>query len=159
MQALQANATGGGDGTTTGTGTTLAQATTVPRDAAADVALTGIKIPLDMGDNAEERLINFHEWIEEIDDKLTVANVTDEKRQTTIALMWGGKDIKDFAVDKAGIILKDDNTGATPIVADTWREAVTKIKNVMKEGINESFAMFKFRQQEQGQRSISSWYK
>ena len=73
--------------------------------------------------------------------------------------MWGGKSIKDFAVEKAGVILKDDNTGATPLVADTWKEATTKIKTVMEEGINESFAMFKFCQQEQGQRSISSWYK
>ena len=120
MAAMQANATTGGDGqTTTGSGMTLAQATNAPRDAAADVALTGIKVPLDMGDNAEERLINFHEWIEEVDDKMTVANVKDDKRQTTIALMWGGKEIKDFAVEKASVILKDDNTVATPIVADT----------------------------------------
>ena len=115
MQVLQANAAAGGDGsTTTGTGTTVAQATNAPRDAAADVALTGIKVPLDMGDNAEERLINFHEWIEEVNDKMTVAYVTDEKRQMTIALMWGGKEFKDFAVDKAGVILKDDTLERRP---------------------------------------------
>ena len=115
MQVLQANAAAGGDGsTTTGTGTTVAQATNAPRDAAADVALTGIKILLDIEDNAEERLINFHEWIEEVNDKMTVAYVTDEKRQMTIALMWGGKEFKDFAVDKAGVILKDDTLERRP---------------------------------------------
>ena len=33
------------------------------------VALTGIKVPCSMGDSAEERLINFHEWKEEVNDK------------------------------------------------------------------------------------------
>ena len=120
---------------TTGTGTTsTTQAPTQTRDAAANVALTSIKVPLDMGENAEERLVNFYEWVDEVRDKMTVAGVTDQKLQTTIALMWGGKDIKDFAVEKAGVILKDDNSGATPIVADTWTEAVTKIKTITEEG-------------------------
>ena len=60
------------------------------------VALTGIKVPLDMGRDAEERLINFHFWKEEVGDRLDVAGVTDEKRRTTIALMWGGRDIKSY---------------------------------------------------------------
>ena len=145
---------------TTGTGVTPIQATTpTTRDAAANVALTSIKVPLDMGDSAEERLVNFYEWIEEVKDKMTVADVTDQKLQTTIALMWGGKDVKDFAVEKAGVQLHDDNSGETQIQADTWDSAVTKIKTVMEEGINEAFAMFKFRQLEQGQRSIGTWYK
>ena len=84
MQVLQANAaTGGEELTITGMGTTLTQVTTAPRDAAAAVALTGIKIPLDRRDNAEERLINFHQSLEEIDDKLTVANITNKKRHTS----------------------------------------------------------------------------
>ena len=143
---------------TTGTGTTRTQAT-ASRDAAANVALTSIKVPLDMGDDAEERLVNFHEWTEEVRDKLKVANVGDLKLQTTLALMWGGKDIKDYAVEKAGVQLHDDNTGNAPVEADTWNDAVEKIRTVMEEGINESFAMFKFRQQEQGQRSINHWHK
>ena len=146
-------------GAPTGTGETLNQATTQMRDAAANVALTSIKVPLDMGDNAEERLVNFFEWIDEVKDKMTVADVTDQKLQTTIALMWGGKDIKDYAVEKAGVLLHDDTSGTIPILADTWDAAVTKIKTVMEEGINEAFSMFKFRQQEQGQRSINNWYK
>ena len=146
MQNLQA---------TTGTGVTPIQATTpTTRDAAANVALTSIKVPLDMGDSAEERLVNFYEWIEEVKDKMTVADVTDQKRQTTIALMWGGKDVKDFAVEKAGVQLHDDNSGETQIQADTWDSAVTKIKTVMEEGINEAFAMFKFGQLEQGNLSM-----
>ena len=67
------------------------------------VALTGIKVPLDMGRDAEERLVNFHFWKEEVADRLDVAGVTDEKRKTTIALMWGGRDIKGYAADKAGV--------------------------------------------------------
>ena len=100
MQTMQANAAAE-EGTTTGTGAT--QATNSTRDAAANVALTSIKVPLDMGDNAEERLVNFHEWTEEVKDKMTVANVGDMKLQTTIALMWGGKEIKDYAIEKAGV--------------------------------------------------------
>ena len=82
--AMQAN-TATGEGTTTGTGAT--QATNSTRDAAANVALTSIKIPLDRGDNAEKLLVNFHEWTEEVKDKMMVANVGDMKLQTTIALM------------------------------------------------------------------------
>ena len=37
------------------------------------VAITGIKIPLDMGRDAEERLVNFHEWKEDVADRMTVA--------------------------------------------------------------------------------------
>ena len=130
--AMQANAATG-EGTTTGTGAT--QATNPTRDAAANVALTSIKIPLEMGDNAEELLVNFHEWTEEVKDKMTVANVGDTKLQTTIALMWGGKDLKDYAINKAGVLLHDDNTGTIPIPADTWDSAVEKIKTVMEETI------------------------
>ena len=79
--------------------------------------------------------------------------------QTTIALMWGWKNLKDYAIEKAGVLLHDDNKGTEPIPADIWDSGVEKIKTVMKEGVNESFAMFKFRQQEQGQRNINSWFK
>ena len=128
---------------------------TAPNDMMGAVALTGIKIPLTMGDSAEERLINFNEWREEVMDKLTVAGITDEKRQTTIALMWGGKEIKDYAIEKAGVVVHDDGTN----LADTWSAAVKKIEEKLEEGINEAFAMFKFRQNEQGQRGINTWFK
>ena len=89
-------------------------------------------------------LSNFHEWTEEVKEKMMVVDVTDKKRQTTIALMWGNKDIKDSPVKKAGVQLHDDNTQTPPIVADTWDGAVAKIKTVMEEGINKSFTIFKF---------------
>ena len=120
-------------------------------DTAGAVALTNIKVPLDMGDSAEERLVNFHEWKEEVHDKLTVAGVTDETRQTTIALMWGGRDLKTYATEKAGVVTR----GTEDVAADTWPQAVAKIEKVMEEGINEAFAMYKFRQLAQGQRSIT----
>ena len=88
-------------------------------------------------------------------DKFTVAGVDDEHRQTTIALMWGGKDIKGYAIEKAGVQLYAVND--TP--ADGWTTAVEKIETKMEEGINQAFAMFKFRQNEQGQRGINAWYK
>ena len=119
------------------------------------VALTGIKIPLTLGDSAEERLVNFHEWKNEVMDKLTVAGITDQRRQTTIALMWGGKDIKDYAIDKAGVVMH----GTSTTNSDTWTAAITKIETKMASEINEAFAMFKFWQNEQGQRSINEWYK
>ena len=82
------------------------------------VAIAGIKVPLDMGTDAEERLINFTEWREEIADKMTVAGTTDDNsNQTTIALMWGGRDIKTFAVEKAGVLLQPTTTAE----ADTWQ--------------------------------------
>ena len=131
------------------------------QDTAGAVALTNIKVPLDMGDSAEEQLVNFHEWKEEIHDKLTVAGVTDETRQTTIALMWGGRDLKTFATEKAGVILRDSTNDAGVVVtpADTWAQAVTKIEEAMEEGINEAFVMYKFRQLAQGQRNITKWHK
>ena len=61
-------------------------------------------MPLDMGTDAEERLINFTEWKEKIADKMTVAGITDDNaNKTTIALMWGGRDIKTFSIDKASV--------------------------------------------------------
>ena len=128
---------------------------TTMQDTAGAVALTNIKLPLDMGDSAEERLVNFHEWKEEIMDKLTVAGVLDGKRQTTIALMWGGRDIKTFATEKAGVVIRE----APNVPADTWDEAVKKIEKTMEEEINESFAMYKFRQLAQNQRNITNWHK
>ena len=139
--------------------------TTVPtdgapaQDTAGAVALTNMKVPLDMGDSAEERLVNFHEWKEEIHDKLTVAGVTDGTRQTTIALMWGGRDLKTFATEKAGVLTAATEVAGVATPADTWTEAVTKIEQAMEEGINEAFAMYKFRQLAQNQRSITKWYK
>ena len=119
------------------------------------VALTGIKIPLDMGRDAEERLVNFHEWKEDVADRMTVAGIVDEVRKTTIALMWGGRDLKTFAVEKANVQMKA--IGATP--ADGWTEALKKIETTMEGDINEAFAMFKFRQGAQQQQSIEVWYK
>ena len=46
--------------TTPGETTTAAPS----QDTAGAVALTNIKVPLDMGGSAEERLVNFHEWKE-----------------------------------------------------------------------------------------------
>ncbi len=136
-----------------------ATTTTNPPDVMANVALTNIKVPMDMGENAEERLVNFHEWTEEVNDKLKVAGVHDKKLQTTIALMWGGKEIKTYAVEKAAVKLEDTTTGGVLTDADTWEEATNKIEMVMEGGINEAFAMFKFRQQDQGQRNMGKWYK
>ena len=100
---LQKNNAALAEGVTTGTGMAPNQAPNRMSDAAANVPLTGIKIPLDMGENAKECLVNFHKWTEEVKEKMMVVDVTDKKRQTTIALMWGGKDIKDSAVKKAGV--------------------------------------------------------
>ena len=119
------------------------------------VAIAGIKVPLDMGTNAEERLVNFHIWMEEIADKMTVAGITDDTKKTTIALMWGGRDIKTFAVDKANVILQPTDNAAV----DTWADASKKIEKAMEEQINEAFAMFKFRQMCQDQQSLEAWYK
>ena len=69
VAAVQAGATAP-PGTTPRDETTT---TATPQDTAGAVALTNIKVPLDMGDSAEERLVNFHEWKEEIQDKLNVA--------------------------------------------------------------------------------------
>ena len=137
--------------------TTTSPVTSNPttNDAMGAVALTNIKVTLTMGDSAEERLTNFNEWKEEVNEKLTVAGITDTKRQTTIALMWGGKEIKEYAIEKAGVVMHANAT--TP--ADTWEDAVKKIETKMEEGINQAFAMFKFRQNEQGQRGINAWYK
>ena len=68
---------------------TLAAGIAATNDLPGAVALTGIKIPLDMGQDAEERLVNFHEWKEDVNDRLTVAGITDDARKTTITLMWG----------------------------------------------------------------------
>ena len=122
---------------------------------AGSVALTDIKIPMDMGEDAEERLVNFHEWKEEVADKMDVAGVKNEKRRTTIALLWGGRDIKKFAIDKANVNLHD----TTNVPADGWEEATTKIETAMSADINETFAMFKFRQCSQDQQSIDTWDK
>ena len=105
------------------------------------VAITGIKVPLDMGRDAEERLINFHESKEDVADRMTVAGIMNEQRKTTIALMWGGRNLKDFAVDKAQVVLTE--TGDAP--ADSWTSAAKKIEETMEGEINEAFAMFKFR--------------
>ena len=164
VAAMQANNNAAALGTNGTNGEAGATATAAPGsrptqpDVVANVALTSIKVPMDMGENAEERLVNFHEWAEEVNDKLKVAGVDDQKLQTRIALMWGGKDVKAYATEKAKVRL-DDDTGAEPAEADTWDSAITKITTVMEEGINETFAMFKFRQQEQGQRNIGKWYK
>ena len=66
-------------------------------------------------------------------DKLTVAGVTDEKRRTKIALLWGGKEIKDYAIETAGVNLGDNGT----VQADGWTDATKKIEMKMEEGINE----------------------
>ena len=78
-------------------------AATPPETTAGAVALADVKVPMKMGDNAEERLINFHQWKEEVNDKLDVTGITDEKRRLTIAILWGGQDIKEYARDKAGV--------------------------------------------------------
>ena len=125
------------------------------KDLPGAVALTGIKIPLDMGRNAEERLVNFHEWKEDVEDRMAVAGIDNDEKKTTIALMWGGRDAKTFAVEKAGVQLKT----VGHVNADSWMEAMKKIEDTMEAEINESFAMFKFRQQGQDQQGIETWHK
>ena len=57
-------------------------------DAMGAVALTNVQVPMKMGSNAEERLVNFLEWCTEVEDKFSVVNIKDEKRKTSIALMF-----------------------------------------------------------------------
>ena len=64
--------------------------------------------------------------------------------------MWGGRDIKTFAVEKASVLLQP----TADVAADTWQEALNKIQKTMEEQINEAFAMFRFRQTTQDQQSI-----
>ena len=107
-------------------------------------SLTNIVVRMDMGESAEERLVNFVEWCDEIDDKLAVANVKDDKVKTRVALMWGGHGIKENAVDRAGVKLKA-TTGENPVQAHTWEQAKKLIQTKMESGLNEAFAMSKFR--------------
>ena len=157
-QDLVAEVQAGRTTTTTAATTTATTTTTTAssNDNPGAVAIAGIKVPLEMGNDAEERLINFTEWKDEIADKLTVAGITDTNaNQTTIALMWGGRDIKSFAIEKAGV--KCFATAQSP--PDTWPEALQKIQTTMEEQINEAFAMFKFRQTHQDRQSIDEWHK
>ena len=149
----------GREESTAAASTTTTTTTTTPDNSmiglSGNVALSGIKIPCDMGRDAEERLINFHEWKEEIEDRMNVAGVIDEKQQVMLAMLWGGKDIKEFAVEKAKVQLK----AGTNVAADTWTDAVQKIETTMEGEINEAFAMFKFRQCGQERQSVEEWYK
>ena len=83
------------------------------------------------------------------------------RRETpaTIALMWGGRDLKTFATEKAGVITRDSEAAGVVTPADTWEEAVKKIEQTMEDGMNEAFALYKFRQLAQGQRNITKWHK
>ena len=63
--------------------------------------------------------------------------------------MWGGRDLKIFAIEKAGVVTEEFEIAGVVTAADTWTEA-------MEEGINEAFAMYKFRQLAQGQRTITN---
>ena len=67
--------------------------------------------------------------------------------------------MKIFAIEKAGVVTQEFETAGVVTAADTWREADTKIEKTMEEGINEAFAMYKFRQLAQGQRNITKWHK
>ena len=67
VAAVQAGAAATTAAATTAAATAADGTRTAPmQDTAGAVALTNIKLPLDMGDSAEERLVNFDEWKEEI---------------------------------------------------------------------------------------------
>ena len=95
-----------------------------------------------MGESSEERLMNFLEWKDEVDERLTVAGVADEQAKVRVALMWRGKEIKEYATQRAGMRLKKVGNNE----AHKWEDAMKLIQTKMEAGLNQAFAMSKFRQ-------------
>lgn len=128
--------------------------------AAGAVTLTNVSVKMDMGESAEERLVNFIQWTEEVEEKLTLAGVTDTTLMTRVALMWGGMELKEYTIQRAGVRIKaEQGPDQEALAQHTWEEAHRLIKDKMELGLNEAFATSKFRQCAQGQRTIDNWLK
>lgn len=69
-------------------------------------ALTNVAVKMDMGESAEERLVNFIQcarvWtMRRRRLSIKAAAVGDNQMKTRVALMWGGADIKDYALQRS----------------------------------------------------------
>ena len=78
--------------------------------------------------------------------KLLIARVTDEKTKMRVGLMWGGKDMKEYTIQRAQVTIRAGEDGEQP---HEWKEAVKLIQNKMEQGLNQAFAMSRFRGREQ----------
>ena len=119
------------------------------------IALTEVHFSFDMKQDPEERLISFIEWQDGVTDRLIVTGLYSNIHSTLITLLWGGKQLKDYATEKA--LVNTDITGNNEV--DTWENASRKIERAMMKDINTAFAMFQLRQCVQGERSFSKWYR
>ena len=74
--------------------------TEAPERLGASVTLTNVSVKMDMGESAEERLVNFLQWAEDVEERMTVAGVNTGAARTRVALMWGGNEFKEYATQR-----------------------------------------------------------
>ncbi len=114
-----------------------------------DPALATAGKPCDLGQDPSKYLERFEKWYEHTSLLADSIGVKDKPEKLRLTLLWGGQDFRQFA-QNAGVV----HTGED---ADTFENAIDKVREACKKHVNLSMAMYKLMHAKQGTKSVTEF--
>ena len=101
------------------------------------------------------RLRQFETWLEEAENRMKFIGVDQDEKKLILLRSWGGAELVKFMKSHAKVKFEvTPAEGETPaIAADTYDEAVTKIKDELRKMVNRTMAMYQLFTTKQGDRN------
>ena len=132
-----------------------------PAPAPVDASLLGPPPPCNLGTDKMKQHQHFETWLEEVENRMRYMGVTEDTKKISLLRSWGGPDLVKLMKAHAGV--RFDDTPATAdteaIPADTYANAVKKIKDELGKLINRTLAMHQLMTCKQGDRKWMDFIK
>ena len=132
-----------------------------PPAAGNDPTALGPMPPCTLGVNKMTRLTQFETWLEEAENRMKYIGVRDDEKKVILLRSWGGSELVKFMKMHAKVKFEEipaaDTTAAIP--ADTYSQAVQKIKDELHKLVNRTMAMYQLFTTKQGDRNWMDFIK
>ena len=98
------------------------------------------------------QLTRFETWLEEVENRMRFMGITDAQKKLSLLRSWGGEDLVKFMKTHAKVRFEETPAVGTTaaIPADTYDEAVKKIKDEFRKLVNRTMAMYQLMNTKQG---------
>ena len=132
-----------------------------PAPAKNDPSALGPMPPCVLSADKMFRLSQFETWLEEAENRMKFIGIDDNEKKLSLLRSWGGSDFIGFMKTHVKIrfeeIPAEGTTAAIP--ADTYDEAVQKVKAELRKSVNRTMAMYQLFNTKQGERNWMDYVK
>ena len=109
----------------------------------------------ELSSDPSKYLQKFNDWLEHHSLVTDAVGIADTKK-VELLLLWGGKRLREIRKE-AGVVTETEATADTP--ADSFQDAIKKIKVELERHVNLSMAMFELMHAQQGTKSFTEFQR